>query len=1039
MTTDHRGHINNGRVDIAGLAGILAYFRVSGTYTMVNDQGYASAQAIPIVFGTATVDWPTVAWSLEDQGAGAYHLTIRPPLATVNNGPGPVNPNATVGLDSRYVSATEAVGLLNIPTTGNRVLAQIAGWAANPSWGSILAHSTVVHPPPTPLAPLPVLPQVPLTAENILYTLTDLDLEQAKFLARDLKMYPTELNLVDVSGSNLMAGLLENVNHYKNIFNPRPEIPITMWHGAPGTGKSTAIADEIRRLMAAGVQQSDIVVAAWTPALLVDLERNLGPQFSTFNSHNFVYASKLLCHGARYVFCDDAGCYWPGFLQLLMATKPVECLYLTFDCSQAMNVFPKPGAFSRQNRSTLKWLADRSTMYGTLMRRVSAQNAMLFGFDGNLSNTLGEIYICSKPPRDVPLLVSSPRFAETKNNGGAYTMHFGGCQGVTFDGDVAIDVGGLTSSATDAAIWVAMTRAKGSIWLVLSPGMMDAKSLAPQAFGCSMILSTILAVACHNQTAVINDNVPYSNLIRAAVYQHLANTIGTNCATFLGLTNLYQNQVGYYRPTEAALTSWRNSPLQHILTPKSFAPTLAVGNAFSSIRAKFHRTTRKEEYDRVNLYTPFDGEDVRYAESRALPPSDTILEEWFDPIHTVSNHTANWKPERTFKDHIEPTQVYEPFGPDEAQHHKGSDATLYSWSMHERVRPRRQPGITNPRVRSKAKQLRAALFRHLNAGVVPDFNADVFAECVQESVSTWSTGKTATALKGVLDKWDPGQSPLYLPTFLKGQWIKKIEARGTAPKKGQIVTDMHVGLTLQDAPYALYMEKTLRHMLDPNILLNSRLSTTEFMDWYANTWDKSRRVTGIDVTGWDAGCEAEFLYGIDVPLMELLGFPQQYIDTYLHRRLNSFTHLGSFPIMQASGDRYTWLLNTYRNIAITTLYFNLPKGTVMAFSGDDAIINGSFPKDRNFVSAHWAMKFKPFWGDTGPFCGWTFGLPALYISASSLAYRCRLLLQRGVSSPETWQSARDALGFISPTSKYAAISKFYINIANKLYVTRIPA
>jgi len=250
---------------------------------------------------------------------------------------------------------------------------------------------------------------------------------------------------------------------------------------------------------------------------------------------------------------------------------------------------------------------------------------------------------------------------------------------------------------------------------------------------------------------------------------------------------------------------------------------------------------------------------------------------------------------------------------------------------------------------------------------------------------------------------------------------------------------MHVGLTLQDAPYALYMEKTLRHMLDPNILLNSRLSTTEFMDWYARTWDKSRRVTGNDVTGWDAGCEAEFLYGIDVTLMELLGFPQQYIDTYLHRRLNSFTHLGSFPIMQASGDRYTWLLNTYRNIAITTLYFNLPKGTVMAFSGDDAIINGSFPKDRNFISAHWAMKFKPFWGDTGPFCGWTFGLPALYISASSLAYRCRLLLQRGVSSPETWQSARDALGFISPTSKYAAISKFYINIANRLYVTRIPA
>jgi len=1006
---------------------------------MVNDQGYASAQAIPIAFGAATQDWPVVTWSLEDQGAGNYHLTIRPPIATINNGPGPMNPNGSIGLSSRFVTAIEAIGILNIPTAGNRVMAQIAAWTRNPSWGSILSHSTVIQPAARPLAPLPILPQVPLTAENIVYTLTDNDIEQAKFLARDLKCYPQELNLTEISGGSLMAGLLETVNHYRNLFPVRPQIPLTLWHGAPGTGKSTAIAAEIARLLAAGVQQSDIVVAAWTPALLVDLERNLGPQFPNFNSHNFVYASKLLCHGARYVFCDDAGCFWPGFLQLLMATKPMECLYLTFDCSQATNVFPKPTAYSRQNQSTLKWLAARSTIYGTLMRRVSAQNAMLFGFDGNLSNTLGEVYICSKPPLDVPLLVSSPRFSETKNNGGAYTMHFGGCQGVTFDGDVAIDVGGLTSSATDAAIWTALTRAKGSIWLVLSPNMMDAKTLAPQSFGCSMILSTMLALACHNQTAVLNDTLPFSQLVRAAVFQHLANTLGPNCCQFLGLTNLYQNQAGYYRPTAAALSQWRNSPLQHVLTPQSFNPKTTVVSAFSSLKSKIHRTTRAQEYERVNLYTPFDGEDVRYPAPSKLPRSDYEIIDWFDPVDTVTRYPANHLPELRFKSHIEPTQVFEPFGPEEAQHHRGTDGTLYSLSMDARVRPRYQPTMASKKVRNKAKMLRKALFRHINTNGVPEFNADSFSECVQESISTWSTGKTATALASVLDKWDPGASMLYLPTFLKGQWIKKLEARGTPPKKGQIVTDVHVGLTLQDAPYALYMEKTLRQLLDPNILLNSRLSTLELMDWYAATWDKDKTVTGNDVTGWDAGCEAEFLYGVDIPLMEFLGFPTHYIEAYIHRKLNSSTHLGPFPIMQASGDRYTWLLNTYRNIAITTLYFNLPAGTVMCFSGDDAIINGHFPKDRNFHSSDWTMKFKPFWSASGPFCGWTFGLPTLFISAASLAYRCRLLLQRGVSSPETWQSARDALPFISPSSRYAAISKHYINIACSLYNTRIPA
>lgn len=1033
MTTTLAPDIVNGRVNIPALPAILTYFRVSGTYTMVDDQGYASAQAVPVTFGPGIPDWPVVAWALEDHGAGDYHLTVRPPVATVNNGPAPISRTATVGLDSRFVTAAEAHGIMNIPTSGNRIMAQIANWMANPSWGSILSHSTIVQPARRPLAPLPRLPAVPLAAENLDYVLTNRDIEEAKFLARDLKTYPAELNLTDVSAQAVATGHLEIVNHYNSLNPTRPSIPITLWHGAPGTGKSTAIAAEITRLLAAGVPQSDIVVAAWTQSLLVDLERNLGPLFPNFNSHNFVYASKLLNHGAQYVFCDDAGCFWPGFLQLLMVVKTISCLYLTFDCSQATNVFPKPGSFSRQNRSTLKWLADRSTRYATLMRRSSAQNAQLFGFDGTLSATIGEIYICSKPPLGVPLLVASPRFAETKNNGGAYTMHFGGCQGVTFEGDVAIDVGGLTSSATDAAVWTALTRAKGSIWLVLSPNMMDAKTISPQGFGCSMILSSMLALACHNQTAVLNEGIAHAQIVTAAVYQHLANSIGPACCAFLGLTNLYQNQAGYYRPSASSFDKWVQSPLSHILTPKSFAPTQAVSPAFSSLSSKKYRTTKAAELSRIGTYMPFDPEDVRIPDASPPLKSWYTLEDFFDPIHTVTLTPANHLPEKVFGTHIEPTQVFEPFGPEEAQHHKGSDATLYSWSMHERVRPRAQPGLESQKVRKKAKQLTAALYRHLNTDVVPDFSADVFSECVQESISTWASGKTAVGLATILDKWDPGFSPLYLPTFLKGQWIKKIEARGTPPKKGQIVTDMHVGITLQDAPYALYMEKTLRHMLDSNVLLNSRMSTAQLMSWYSSTWDVSKPVTGNDVTGWDAGCEAEFLYGIDVPLMELLKFPQHYIDNYIHRRLNSYTHLGPFPIMQASGDRYTWLLNTYRNIAITTLYFNLPKYTVMAYSGDDAIICGHFPKDRQFIGDHWTMKFKPFWAASGPFCGWTFGLPELFISAASLAYRCRLLLQRGVASVETWRSARDALPYISPLSKFGPIAKYYISLACSLY------
>jgi hypothetical protein len=478
---------------------------------------------------------------------------------------------------------------------------------------------------------------------------------------------------------------------------------------------------------------------------------------------------------------------------------------------------------------------------------------------------------------------------------------------------------------------------------------------------------------------------------------------------------------------------------QSLLTPQSFRPTQQAVSAFSSLKRKIHRTTVKSEFSKVATYIPFDPDDVRYPVPGPRPATNYDLEQFFDPIALSAVSPANHLDEKTFADHIEPTTVFEPFGPEEAQHHKGSDQTLYSWSMHERVRPRYQPSIDNSRVRRRSRLLTTALRKHLDVSRIPDFDADDFSECVQESVSTWATGKTATALAGVFNKWDPGFTTAYLPTFLKGQWIKKLEARGLPPKKGQIVTDMHIGLTLQDAPYALYMEKTLRNALAPNVCLNSRLSASALQDWYSTYWDTSAGVTGNDVTGWDAGCEAEFLYGIDLYLMEICGFPQHYIDSYLDRRLNSFTHLGPFPIMQASGDRYTWLLNTYRNIAITTAYFSLPSGTVMAFSGDDAIICGNFKKNRTFISAHWTMKFKPFWGGTGPFCGWTFGLPHLYVSAASLAYRCRILLQRGVASADTWRSARDALPFISPLSRHGPVAMYIINLANTLYSTSVLA
>jgi len=261
---------------------------------------------------------------------------------------------------------------------------------------------------------------------------------------------------------------------------------------------------------------------------------------------------------------------------------------------------------------------------------------------------------------------------------------------------------------------------------------------------------------------------------------------------------------------------------------------------------------------------------------------------------------------------------------------------------------------------------------------------------------------------------------------------KKIEAKGALPKKGQIITNMHLQYTLSDTPFAKYLEDFLLPALHPNILLNFQMDPAELQDRYAAIWDPSKPVTGNDCTGWDTGIEREF-YEFDMWLMRLLHFPQWYMDMHTHRRFNAYTHIGRLPMMQASGDRYTWVLNTLRNVALMSWLFEIPTGTPMAFSGDDSLICGHFPITKHYHPSEWRMSFKPFWGRTGPFCGWTFGGTDLYIHGAALLHRARIFLQRGIASADSWRSIRDAVNFLNPDSRSLPAISHCLRIAGLLY------
>ncbi|MGM4585428.1 hypothetical protein, partial [Salmonella sp. NW183] len=155
-----------------------------------------------------------------------------------------------------------------------------------------------------------------------------------------------------------------------------------------------------------------------------------------------------------------------------------------------------------------------------------------------------------------------PRFAETLNRGAAKAITFSDAQGININGDICVDAEGLTPSATDSAIWPVLCRGNGNIFIKVGEDPVNSPLLVSPTYGASRILSAIMAVSSHHNTAYIDHRTDVDRVIARAVHSHLANTLSPAAVAQLGLGAPAPNVAGLKQRTLA----WTLSPSPEMMT-----------------------------------------------------------------------------------------------------------------------------------------------------------------------------------------------------------------------------------------------------------------------------------------------------------------------------------------------------------------------------------------------------------------------------------------------------------------------------------------
>jgi hypothetical protein len=419
-----------------------------------------------------------------------------------------------------------------------------------------------------------------------------------------------------------------------------------------------------------------------------------------------------------------------------------------------------------------------------------------------------------------------------------------------------------------------------------------------------------------------------------------------------------------------------------------------------------------------------------------VPPHRRMPPPRFDPLDALPLRERAPEEEGATPGDLDPTDCRRDTGPTEAQHHRGGDNALFARSIPARCPPRRDDPRMSGYDHTRFRQLRSG-FSGWCSPLPGELNELLLENSIVECAHSWFAGKTMRQIAAATARWEPDADPSFVRIFQKGQWIKKLEARGADVKKSQVVMQVCMYKTFRDAVYAHYFQSVIMAHKHDNVLLNTAMDPSQVQEWYDQHWRTRGSVTTNDYTGWDTGMDRVFLH-FDCWMMAQAGIPESYISVFFDERVGSRSFVGPLPIMQFSGDRWTWILNSTRNASVTNATFAIPPTSAQAYGGDDMAVEGRPRMRPSFRPSAWSIAPKTQRGRVLDFCGLSFGGPSLVMSAAAVVYRARLVLQRGARNPDVWSSLNDAMRLCDPSPFQLGLYHRIFSIATSLYGSSIP-
>jgi hypothetical protein len=757
-------------------------------------------------------------------------------------------------------------------------------------------------PPPNALAynPLPARGLVPHVA-----TFTPRR-AIAETLATDLRDYPSAWTVRE-SDSDLPT----SIRQMAKVAELRP-IKVTCLFGVFGCGKTTAA----RPLVANDEESTWVFPSSVVASEALTSNPPLGPdaQSSRYIEGMEVFRKSL---GTTCVL-DDFTKLPPGSLDLLVLTNPqLEHLILTGDPCQSEGQFPVPTARSKTldplGQDALRLFPNAT--YATITHRLPLERAELLGLPTS-SNRHGHYLMVSQPPPGVPFFATSPRFVETKCNGGTLAFVTSFSQGLDLDGQVALDLGGMSSSMTDAPAVVGLTRNKTDCFLVF-----DHATLPPRAglWGSSTILSAMVHMSASTRRACLTAADDPDHIIARTVAEYIRSRIPslrTGAALpFVG----YNDSAGI--PEDGLYTT----------------------------DAAMHQ---------LSFYYPLVTRIARAASNPPVTATVPVPEMAFDPINNFTQPDFRDASVREFSVGKVVSEQFPGHKHPGALHHgradRATEAASYAKRLHLASAGDNIASIVRARQSSRFHQLRAGFLSQF-----PRFNkrrdfSSLLDLCTEEVLDSWCSKKTLKDVQRSLLVQDVDWDLTFTKTFLKSQVVRKNEKWGGNASAGQIVTSFPATKTFRDAVYALCLEKVVLEECPEHVYLHLRRTTEDLANFTSTFLKSADGFTETDFTAWDSSIDGPF-FAFYAWMFQQLGFPADYIDTFVREASTTRFFGGNLRLMQHSGNRYTFLLNTLGNLAVTNAMYTGIRHTPQAFGGDDSLLAGSPTVSPLFRPTKWKM------------------------------------------------------------------------------------